>query len=163
LLNGTFLGVTFLWSLPKLNTNEIVILWNKPPETVWGNVTINCMVYTPQGPQDAYALHAEGEVSGKSVRIERLYDYDTGLFVDGHIIDDIVFSAMGFNYLGLSGRLSFSATNIDLGSSPQQIALSSFVPIVVFIASTFAVFLLIVNQRKKTKRNRRQARSRKGQ
>jgi hypothetical protein len=143
--NYKFVGVTFLWGPTDVKESSKVVLWESPSETVIGSVDEVAVVETAQGKQKVYFIHASGMILGKSVEIIRIYDLDTGIFIDGRFTDDVIFSVLGLDYLGLNGNpLKLIGTNINFGPNfqPNQSAIPLF--IVFGIIAFFVVLIVII-------------------
>jgi len=156
LTNDTFVGLTFLWGPTNVQVNDTVILWNNPPEVFEGDISFSGTATTPQGTEKIYNMFANGTIAGKYAHIDRLYDLDTGVFVDGYLADDIVFSILGFNYLGGQGQLTFSNTNINLGPSEQTpTSYNVLIILLVSIISLSLLFAVIYANRRSSRKSQR--------
>jgi len=153
--NGTVLGRTFLWLPPNLKVGDKVIADGKPPKEMVSEVDVSgggsCR--TSQGFQEIYGV-IPVNLTFRHAHIIGLFDLDTGLLIEGPLLDyTTILSCFGFAEVG--GYIqSFNTTNINLGPRYLYTEILTFlwdtlpisVPATVFIT---AVAVMVRKRRKK--------------
>jgi hypothetical protein len=142
LLDGSYLGKTWLWLPASPRQNETILL----TDSKTAKIRIEGWMATPQGAQKSfYAINYP--IGGG-------YDLDTGVLITSSFREEPTLRPLNIRDLGLSGSTSFVATNIDLGPREWLMDLLSAIPYTLpFIAFivTFAFLLYKKQQKKKRK------------
>jgi hypothetical protein len=154
--NGTSLGRTRLWSKSNPSQEEPIIMWNADSNTnsseIVGLAKIGGYSLTPQGWQKVYTLDGTGRTYGFNNIISAVYDFDTGIMIDGYLDTEPTLLALQIESVFRNGRQKFEATNIDLGPAEIWPELLHQLPFyaLVLITSILAVLIVIIyRQRRK--------------
>jgi hypothetical protein len=154
LQNETYLGKTLLWGPVNPSQNDTVKLWSVDSSTnsstVIGNVNIQGCSRTPQGYQEIYVLGGKGMIRGSNTIVNKLYDLNTGVMTDGRLVNEPMLLSLNISDVFRIGPLTFSSTNIDLGSClvwPEILELFPFILLGVGVA-LFLGFVTLVHKRR---------------
>lgn len=138
LLDGTFIGKTFLWLPANPTYNKTVILTNN----ITAKVRVGGWMATCQGAQKSF--WAENYTAGGG------YDLDTGILIQSTLNREPTLLALGIMDLG--GVLSVTATNIDLGPREWLPEIIMLVPFFLPIIAFLIIFILLLRRRKQIKK-----------
>jgi|WetSurMetagenome_2_1015567.scaffolds.fasta_scaffold31583_3 hypothetical protein len=148
-LNGTLIGATMLWVQANRKPSEELLLWDTPNDRISSRTeNFTVLVETPQGKQESLIVHAIGIIQERSVLINRAYDINTGIMVDGSISEDAIASSNGIDWYGRIGQIKFLNTNINLGTREFNLYGFAFLGIPLFMVSILA-FLILTSARKR--------------
>jgi hypothetical protein len=152
LLNGSNIGTTCLWVPSNPSTNEEIVMWDLPPDTVVikSNVPDKAPnVMTPQGLQRAFDLIGQGQIAGSTASFSAAYDFDTGVLCYGRMaIEPAITSVLGFESFKYSGTMKFENTNIDLGPGGETFDLQVAGILAALIVAIIIIFLAVFKRKK---------------
>lgn len=151
-LNGTWLGTTHFWLPPNLGLNDVVTLWDLPPDRVTGQIQGYVNAKTPQGTQKAYMFSpVQGTINGTTVFYLLIYDANTGLALESSLSGEAVLKEFGIQE-GTSFDSAFlTKTNVDLGPSDATFNVWSILPEVAVAAAVGLVVFMLLRRRRKTR------------
>lgn len=159
--DGTLIGTTNFWLPSRPANGQEILLWDVPPEKVTANVRASEPngedIFTGQTlsePQRVFQLqNMTGTMNGQVVNDSTfwgggMYEYDTGLYVNGPIFLDSLFTAIGIDNREFP---IFVTTNIDMGPAKIVISWGYWLSIAAFVASivVIAAYLLIRRRRQR--------------
>ncbi len=147
--DGTVYGRTRLWLPSYPEEGDIFVMFDYPLMTA--EVTDVGSFYrgTSQGAQYVFNIEGWGNVQGWPALFDGSYDVDAGVAISFDTSHEPLLDAVGIYEAGLSGTMTFSDTNIDLG--PRNIwpeilyALLYSTPVLVFIT----IFVMVHRRRKR--------------
>lgn len=151
-LNGTYVGLTFLWLRPKLEENQTIAV----TDGVMGNVSMVGVASTPQGLHETFWVTSTGQIDGRTIAPGGGYDWDTGILLESMFWGEPALIVLGILDPGVVGATRLSATNIYLGparSNPENSwdalfeALSMTIPV-----GTLALTILAMSKRRKPRK-----------
>ncbi|MFZ7138200.1 MAG: hypothetical protein ACOWW1_07260 [archaeon] len=145
-LDGTHVGSTQLWLKSNPNNGEQLVLWDLPPDAIFGAVETNRIGETCQGNQESYKVIGNGTINNKTAVFNLRCDMNTGLMIRGLMWNEAVFRAMN---TGLMSPVIISDTNIDLGPSTDTFDFNSLFPIIIIAVAFVLVFVSIYWTRNK--------------
>lgn len=152
--NGTLIGTTNLWAKANPTDGEEIVVWDTPPDRILGIVEKGGWAYTPQGAQKIYNLYGKGTINGQNALFDSLHDIDTGIMIDGILHHEATLLALGIDSLGVNGRFSFTATNIDLGPRELLPEILGLLPILIIVIVFISVFVILYRRRRKRRQHR---------
>lgn len=139
LLNGTYIGKTWLWLPANPAQNETIPL----ADNVTTRARVGGWMSTCQGAQKCFCVRVGG------------YDLDTGIPIQPVFDGDPTLRALGISEIN---NLNIAAINIDLGPREWLMDLILAVPYMLpFIA--FAVILIFLIRRRQQKKKRKMAKT----
>lgn len=161
-LNGSLIGKTFIWLPSHMEKGQSVVLAGKPPDYLIGEVVYvlvgNDHVSTPQGGQNAFVVEEEG--TSAIMGIGAYYDLDTGLLISwGPGMGEAILLALGILDLNVSGSITLSDTNIDLGPRVLWPEILVAIIIAIFLGGFIITFIAVYRKRKRLRRTFRSKRS----
>jgi hypothetical protein len=154
LSNGTLIGTTNLWAKANPTDGEEIVVWDIPPDRIFGVAKKTSWAYTPQGAQKIYNLEGSGIINDRNALFDSLHDVDTGIMVDGIINHEATLFALGIDSPGINGRFSFTGTNIDLGPRELGAEILGLIPIIIVAIIFISVFVIFYYRRKKRRQHR---------
>jgi len=147
----TIYGRTRLWLPSYPEEGDTFVMFDYPLMTAEVTDVGSFCRGTPQGAQCVFNIEGSGNVQSWSVLFDGSYDVDTGVAISFDTSHEPLLDALGVYEAGLSGTMTFSGTNIDLG--PRNIwpevmyALLCSIPVWVFV-----VIFTIIHRRRKRNR-----------
>jgi hypothetical protein len=154
--NGAFLGKTRLWATPNPEKDEMLILWDGPPDKLVGRVIeVEGWSSTPQGAQRVFMVEGNGTILRRSAFLIMLYDFDTGAMIEGSLDREATLLALGIVDSGRSGLMQFIDTNINLGPRELWPEILNLLVTATPIAALVSAFVLVVWFRRRGRRSGR--------
>lgn len=159
--DGTLIGTTNFWLPSRPANGQEILLWDVPPEKVTANVRASEPngedIFTGQTlsePQRVFQLqNMTGTMNGQVVNDSTfwgggMYEYDTGLYVNGPIFLDSLFTAIGIDNREFP---IFVTTNIDMGPAKIVISWGYWLSVAAFVGAivVIAAYLLIRRRRQR--------------
>jgi hypothetical protein len=151
-LDGTHLGSTQLWLESNPADGSKIILWDSPPDKIWGNVETNRIGETSQGNQESYKVTGNGTINNNTAVFNLRCDMNTGLMIRGLMWNEAVFRSMN---TGLMSSVIISDTNIDLGPSTDTFDINTVIPIVLIGVAFVLIFVTIYKRGSKKHKSKR--------
>lgn len=146
-LDGALLGTTQLWLEADPADGEEVVLWDVPPDKIFGTVETNRVGETSQGKQESYKVSSRnGTIGGNTAVFDARYDTNTGLMIRGLLWNEPTLTALN---TGILNSVTISDTNIDLGPSTDVFDFSALLPPIIIIVAFVAIFVTIYWKRSK--------------
>ncbi|MCW4010133.1 MAG: hypothetical protein NWF05_05885 [Candidatus Bathyarchaeota archaeon] len=132
--NGTLLGTTHLWGPSHPRENQEMVLWDYPPDSATGTISLTRdgnPLFTPQTPQGVQKFYSvsniTGTLGGKPISFfpgELWFEYDTGLPVGLPSIEQNEPAISVFELKDLVCSVDIGTTNVDMG--PAEVRLDPY-------------------------------------
>jgi len=154
LTNGTLVGKTRLWGPVAPEKGETIVLWYNPPDRVIGNVIDieGGWSWTPHGAQRIFIVEGNGTIRGQTISLTILYDFDTGIMIEGSLYYEATLLALSIIDPGRAGPMQLINTNIDLGPKEIWPEILNILLITMPIIAFLMIFALVHHCRRKRRK-----------
>jgi hypothetical protein len=145
--NGSLIGTTVFWLPDNPLPDDEIVLWDVFPDRIVSQNIETVYSRTSQGRQKSFSVEGFGKVQNRTTPIRGIYDFDTGILVQGFPEIEPSLLPFGIKIYGVNGGVYISNTNIDLG--PSELNVLEFLPFIALIAAIALIILGLVMKRRK--------------